>query len=417
MVEPEPLVGGRYECGPVIGRGAMAEVRAGRDIRLDRPVAIKLLPPEMAHEPAARRRFEAEARMAARLVHPNVVTVFDGGEYRSRPFIVMERLPGWTLRDQLDRGRMPVPAVRALADQVLGALTAAHAAGILHRDIKPGNILMGPDGQWKVADFGIAKTAALPNTADDTTTGLVRGTPAYLAPERFYGAEATVQADLYALGAVLYESLTGRKPFQVSDPAAWATIAATTPLVPVRSLRPEANTGLAGVVERSLSKDPGDRFASAADMTAALAGTEIAPTRADGAARTQDLETTQPLPTREQPRPRPGVRRRTVLGALVALAALSILAAVIGFNSAGNSGAAHRPPVPSTAAAPAPTVSRPPPPTPATAPPATASTASTAPVAPSSAQTQPHSPAQHGGQDQGQDQGNAKGKGKGNGNG
>ena len=137
----------------------MAEVRAGRDIRLDRPVAIKLLRAEMDHQPAARRRFEAEARMAARLVHPNVVTVFDSGEDRSRPFIVMERLPGWTLRDQLDRGRMPVAAVRTLAEQVLAALAAAHAAGILHRDIKPGNILIGPDGQWKVGDFGIAKAA------------------------------------------------------------------------------------------------------------------------------------------------------------------------------------------------------------------------------------------------------------------
>ena len=155
--EQAALIAGRYQCGPVIGRGGMAEVWAGRDLRLDRPVAIKVLRAEMDHQPEVRRRFEAEARMAAQLVHPNVVTVFDSGEDRSRPFIVMERLSGWTLRDQLDRGRLPIAAVRTLAEQILAALAAAHAAGILHRDIKPGNILVGPDGQWKVGDFGIAK--------------------------------------------------------------------------------------------------------------------------------------------------------------------------------------------------------------------------------------------------------------------
>jgi serine/threonine protein kinase len=388
------LIAGRYQCGPVIGRGGMAEVWAGRDIRLDRPVAIKVLRAEMDHQPGVRRRFEAEARMAAQLVHPNVVTVFDSGEDRSRPFIVMERLSGWTLRDQLDQGRLSITAVHTLAEQILAALSAAHAAGILHRDIKPGNILIGPDGQWKVADFGIAKAAELP-AADDTASGLVRGTPAYLAPERFYGAAATVQADLYALGAVLYESLAGHKPLQAPHNGAWATTALTMPPVPLRSARTGVDAALARAVERCLRKDPAERFLSAPDMMAALTPTSMEPTQVGTAGATIVLDATQPLPAKEQPQARrPWYRRGPVIGALAALAALSVLAAIVGFNLVGASSGrpAHHPPVPNTT----------PPPRPPTTP-----ALSTPPVASVPAQTHPPGQGQHGG----------KGKAKGGGNG
>ena len=239
--EQAALIAGRYQCGPVIGRGGMAEVWAGRDLRLDRPVAIK-----------------------------------------------------------------------------------------------PGNILVGPDGQWKVGDFGIAKAAELP-AADDTASGFVRGTPAYLAPERFYGAAATVQTDLYALGAVLYESLTGHKPLQAPNNGAWATIAGTTPPAPLRSARTGVDADLAGAVERCLRKDPAERFLSALDMLAALTPTGMEPTHVGTVGATTLLDATEPLPAKEQPPARPGHRRRVVVGALVALAVLTILAAVIGRNTVGDS--------------------------------------------------------------------------------
>jgi serine/threonine-protein kinase len=394
VIEPESLISGRYQCGPVIGRGGVAEVRAARDLRLDRPVAIKLLRAEVDHQPAVRRRFEAEARMAARLVHPNVVTVFDTGEHGTRPFIVMERLSGWTLRDQIDRGQLPVPAVRSLAEQVLGALAAAHAAGIVHRDIKPGNILLGPDDQWKVADFGIAKIAES-QSADDTSTGMVIGTPAYLAPERFFGADATVGSDLYALGAVLYESLTGQKPLQAPDAGAWATIAGAVPPPPVRTVRPEVDAGLAAAVERCLNKDPAERFPSAAAMTEALSGPafEGAPTPA--VAPTESVEATRPLPAAAQP----SYRRRRVLGALAAVALAGVLAAAVGLNAAGGSKrATHHPPTPSTT--PASTSSSP-----------SSSPATSAPAATSSGNPHHHQPGQSGGRGKGKGDGNGDGNG------
>jgi serine/threonine protein kinase len=389
MVEHQPLIGGRYQCGPVIGRGGVAEVCAGRDTRLDRPVAIKFLRSEMDGHPAVRRRFEAEARLAARLIHPNVVTVFDSGEHATRPFIVMERLPGWTLRHQLDRGPMTVPAVRTLAGDVLGALAAAHAAGIVHRDIKPGNILLGPDGEWKVADFGIAKIAEVA-TSDDTATGLVIGTPAYLAPERFFGANATVEADLYALGAVLYEALTGRKPIQAPHQGAWATIAASTPPAPLKVVRPEVDTAMADAIDRCLKKDPAERFRSATEMTAALSSTSPEVAGPAVATATSPLESTRPLPSTERPAGRPWARRRRGIGAIAVLAVVGILATIIALDTSGGSArSTHRPPVPSTT--PARTTSPAPPPTTATSPAASISPASTGPASTGPASTGPAS--------------------------
>lgn len=244
----------RYELGEVIGRGGMAEVRAGHDLRLDRPVAVKLLRSDIAHQAGVRQRFESEARLAARLFHPNVVAVFDSGETdEGVPFIVMERLSGQTLYDRLGRGTLSVGEARDLARQVLAALDAAHAAGILHRDVKPGNILVGSESLWKVGDFGIAK-AVLDATEDPTVTVALLGTPAYLAPERLHGSAATVASDLYSVGVVLYETLTGRKPLE-------------TPLLVAR---PDVDTALAAAIDRCLAPAPDRRFASASEMAAAI---------------------------------------------------------------------------------------------------------------------------------------------------
>jgi serine/threonine protein kinase len=271
----------RYQLGEVIGRGGMAEVRAGHDLRLDRPVAVKLLRSDIAHQPGVRQRFESEARLAARLAHPNVVAVYDSGETpEGVPFIVMERLPGSTLADRLRAGPLSEAEVRELARQVLSALQAAHCAGVMHRDVKPANILAAGGGIWKVGDFGIAKAVMDPG-GDPTMTVALLGTPAYLAPERLHGAPATAASDIYSVGVVLYESLAGAKPLG-------------TPLLAARA---GVDPALAAAVERALAPVPDRRFASAAEMEAAIARgaqTSAADTAIARGAQTSGADRTTP---------------------------------------------------------------------------------------------------------------------------
>ena len=260
----------RYQVGARLGRGGMADVHAGRDLRLQREVAIKLLRPEVvARQPEVRARFEAEARNAARLSHPNVVAVYDTGEHEGLPFIVMELLPGETLADRIRGGPVDLGWLRQVAADVLGALEAAHAAGIVHRDIKPGNILLADDGRAKVADFGIAKS--LDGTGPDlTATNLLIGTPAYLAPEQVAGGPATARSDLYALGVVLYEASSGRKPFTGETPVAVAYAIEHADVEPLAAVRPEVDGALSATVEQAMERDPDRRFGSAHEMATAL---------------------------------------------------------------------------------------------------------------------------------------------------
>jgi serine/threonine protein kinase len=289
------MVAGRYRLGQPLGSGGMAEVFDAMDERLERPVAVKLLRTELSGDPGLRRRFEIEARAAARLVHPNVVAVFDTGELGDRPYIVMERLPGATLADRLREGRMDEPGTRRLASEVLGALAAAHAAGILHRDVKPSNILWTRDGSVKVADFGIAKgmePVLGTQTGDITATNLVIGTPAYLAPERLAGEPATPRSDLWSLGAVLYEALAGLRPF--SSAAALVHDPEQTEVVPLAARRPGMDPQLAAAIDRALARRPDQRFASAAEMAAAagltMAGVGAAAAGADLATARMESE-------------------------------------------------------------------------------------------------------------------------------
>jgi serine/threonine protein kinase len=274
MQAPEVL-GGRYELRGVLGRGGMAEVRDGWDIRLDRPVAVKLLYPLSATQPDNRMRFDVEARAAAGLNHPHIVSVHDSGEHAGTPYIVMERLSGQTLADAIATGPLPQPQVRSILDAVLSALAAAHAAGILHRDIKPANILFSTSGNTKVADFGIAKSAA----SAHTMTGQIVGTMAYLSPDRIAGRPASAADDLYAVGVVGYEALTGRRAFPQENLAELARAIAMDTPPPLAALRPDVDPALAAVIERAMARDAAGRFGSADEMRAALAGRISAPVR------------------------------------------------------------------------------------------------------------------------------------------
>jgi hypothetical protein len=327
------VLAGRYRVGGLLGRGGMAEVFDGFDERLHRPVAVKLLRPEMAARDDIRVRFEAEARAAAGLGHPNVVAVFDTGEDDGAPFIVMERLPGETLADRMRGGPLDPRWVRRVAGDVLLALEAAHAAGIVHRDVKPGNILLASDGCAKVADFGIAKSLEVASQSVTATSQLV-GTPAYLAPERIDGHPATPQSDLYSLGVVLYEALTGEKAFDGKTPVAVAYAVRHQPPPPLREVRADVPPDLAAAIERAMDPDPARRFGTGREMAMAMdAATPIgdAPTVAVAAAAPPagSHDETRVMPAMAPaPAPAPGapvVRRGQLLAGGVVVLLLMLL--------------------------------------------------------------------------------------------
>jgi serine/threonine protein kinase len=290
----EPL-NGRYELGPRLGAGGMAEVFAGYDRSLDRQVAVKFLKADV-RDPRARERFEHEARTAASFTHPNAVAVFDVGEDGARPFIVMEYVDGRNLAELLARDRPLLPAQAvSIAGQMLAALGAAHARGLVHRDVKPANVLVDGNGFVKLADFGIAK-AITDATGALTLTGQVMGTPMYLAPEQAAGQPATPQSDLYSTGVVLYEMLAGSPPFTGDTPVAIALAHQQAPVPPLdtQSVPP----ALIATLDRALAKDPAERFPDAESMRAALT--------TGSATKTAVLPTAaRPVPADRPPRSRP----------------------------------------------------------------------------------------------------------------
>lgn len=276
---------GRYQLTARIATGGMGEVWRAEDTVLDREVAVKVLKHEYADDPTFRARFVAEARHAASLVHPNVASVFDFGELveddgsgTRRPFLVMELIPGQPLSTLL-RGGEAMPPGRAadIVAQAADAIAAAHALGIVHRDVKPGNLLVTPDGTVKITDFGIARAG---DGASITQTGQIIGTPHYISPEQAEGRPATAASDIYALGVVLYECLAGRRPFDRDTPIQVA-LAHVREEVP--SLNEDVPPRIRAIVEKALAKSPDDRFASAADLATALRGGEVAGLGAAGA--------------------------------------------------------------------------------------------------------------------------------------
>jgi serine/threonine protein kinase len=261
-------VAGRYELRRPLGHGAMAVVDLADDVELGRPVALKRLAENLARDEDRRSRFLREARLAARLSHPNVVRVYDVGEDEGRPFIAMEYVEGETLAELVARrGALPPEEVVSLGVQACRALAAAHAAGLVHRDVKPHNLLLGDDGTLKLGDFGIA--VGLEGTRL-TEAGTVLGTAAYLAPEQARGGEVSAAADVYGLGAVLYELVSGRPPRTVTS---LGELGGHEPyrIRDVRELAPKVPAPLAAVVMRCLAFEPSERPASAADLARELA--------------------------------------------------------------------------------------------------------------------------------------------------
>ena len=269
----------RYRLDSRIATGGMGEVWRATDTALSREVAVKVLKAEYADDPAFRQRFAIEARHAAALHHPGVAGVFDFGEAHGagiadgsgvpRPFLVMELVEGeplsTLLRQGLDSQRnLDRDAVRDLLAQAGDAIGAAHAAGIVHRDVKPANLMVTPSGQLKVTDFGIARAA---DGAGITQTGAVMGTPQYLSPEQAQGQPATPRSDVYSLGVVAFECLAGRRPFEADSPVATALAHIREP---VPDLPADVPADLAAVVRRALAKDPADRYADGAEFAAAL---------------------------------------------------------------------------------------------------------------------------------------------------
>jgi len=267
-------LGDRYELGGLLGRGGMADVRVGRDLRLGRTVAVKQLRGDLSADDTFQARFRREAQSSAALNHPSIVAVYDTGESIDKhgshvPYIVMEYVEGQTLRDIMrgaENGRkiLPERALSITAD-ILSALDYSHRSGIIHRDIKPANVMLTPSGQVKVMDFGIARAIADTSSAM-TQTAAVIGTAQYLSPEQARGETVDARSDIYSTGCLLYELLTGRPPFIGDSPVSVAYQHVREEARPPSQLNPDVSTAIDNIVAKSLAKRVDDRYESAADM-------------------------------------------------------------------------------------------------------------------------------------------------------
>jgi eukaryotic-like serine/threonine-protein kinase len=266
---------GAYEIVSPLGAGGMGEVYKARDTRLDRIVAIKVLPSILASDPQLRERFDREARAISQLDHPHICTLYDVGEHEGTAFLVMQYLEGETLEQRLKKGALPLDQALRYAIQIADALNKAHRANIAHRDLKPGNIMLTKAGAT-LLDFGLAKTRAsvgvqpglsiLPTAPTLTAEGTILGTIQYMAPEQLEGKDADARTDIFAFGAVLYEMLTGQRAFAGQSSAnIIAAILERDPPV-VSALQPLAPSTLDRLVKKCLTKDPDDRWQTARDL-------------------------------------------------------------------------------------------------------------------------------------------------------
>ncbi|HEU5212742.1 MAG TPA: protein kinase [Gaiellaceae bacterium] len=316
------LIAGRFELEEIVGSGGMASVYRAHDRLLERPVALKILHDHYVHDEESVERFQREARSAAQLGHPNIVTVIDRGEDNGRPYIVFEYVGGENLKQLVAReGALPVGTAIDLGIQIAQALEAAHGRGVVHRDVKPQNVLLAGEGRAKVTDFGIARARG---TEGLTLTGTIMGTSDYIAPEQAKGEAAGPASDIYSLGVVLYELLTGRVPYEAESPVAAAMRHVHDPVPSVRAVRPEVPPRLDACVRRALAKEPHDRFASMSDLIAELDACRRGDTPAAG-----DSAATMIVPPPARRKPRRGRRALRVL--VVSLVAIAlVVAAAIG---------------------------------------------------------------------------------------
>lgn len=305
----ETLIAGRYRLDELLGRGGMSEVWRATDLELDRHVALKLLAPRADVE-----RFEREARAFAALAHPNVTQLYDYGEDGDRPYMVLEYVAGGTLEDRLRKGALPDTQTHAIATDIASGLAHAHARGVVHRDIKPTNILFDEEGRAKLTDFGIAQTG------DGTLTdeGTVLGTASYISPEQASGAATTPATDVYSFGVMLFRMLTGRPPFASDDALELVMLHRDAPAPAVEAIRPDAPPGLAALAAAALAKDPNARPQDGASLLAALDA---------GVAATGATQIMPPLPPPRPTRSR-GPALVFALLAVLALAGVAVAYAI-----------------------------------------------------------------------------------------
>jgi serine/threonine protein kinase len=315
---------GRYRLEARIGTGGMSTVYRALDETLQRRVAIKLMNREVATESDQLERFRREARAVAQLSHPNIVGVIDAGEDESRPYIVFEYVEGETLKERIRRlGRLPIAEAVAYAIEIARALGAAHARHIVHRDVKPQNVLLDEEGQAKVTDFGIARTL---DEEGLTADGRVLGTTDYVSPEQALGQPVTGQSDLYSLGIVLYEMLTGEVPFHGENQVAVAMKHVREQIPDVQRGRPEVSATLAAVVETATAKRLDERYADDAEFIADLEDVLAIETARSGSASGEVTSVLRTLPAPKQSRVPFQLRHRAWAWAL----AVIVLAALVG---------------------------------------------------------------------------------------
>ena len=324
------LIAGRYELEELVGTGGMSSVYRAHDRLLERDVALKVLHQQFTADTDYVERFRREARSVAQLSHPNIVTVIDRGEQDDRQYIVFEYIAGENLKALVEReGPLPEGEAVRLTLQIARALGFAHEHGLVHRDVKPQNVLLNGDGQAKVTDFGIARSLDVQGGL--TQTGTVMGTSDYIAPEQARGSRVDAQSDIYSLGVVLYELLTGEVPFPADNFVAVAMRHINEPPPSAREHRPDVSPRLDAAIRRAMAKDPRDRFGSMDELCAELSACLGPESSASGAQ-------TMVAPARK--RQRPPAERPSIWPLILLLAGLTvlagILAAVFAFTDSGN---------------------------------------------------------------------------------
>src|SRR5512141_1778951 len=314
-MQPEKI--GIYEVKAELGRGGMATVYRAYDPRFEREVAVKVLPSELLHaDPQFRLRFEREAKIIAQLEHTAIVPVYDVGEADGQPYFVMRYMNGGSLSERIKAGGLTIEDAARILGAIAPGLDEAHSKGIVHRDIKPSNILFDKRGNPYISDFGIAKLSQA--QSGNVTGSAIIGTPAYMAPEQAQGTEVDGRADIYALGIILFEILTGKQPFEADTPMAVAIKHITDPVPHLRQTHPQLPESMDAIIQTAMAKDKTQRFSTAVEMTNALREA------ARGDPTKLQVKATPPIKANVQPIPaKKGFNALCIVIPIIAIAALA----------------------------------------------------------------------------------------------